>query len=261
MYKNHSIAVIVPAFNEEKLIGKVIGTMPYFVDKIVVIDDNSNDNTSEIVKNCISNNKRLELIQHKKNLGVGGAIISGYKYALDRHFDISVVMAGDAQMDPDDLPSVLNPVITAQADYAKGTRITTRENRKKIPRSRLTGICALTVLSKIVTGYWQISDFQCGYTAINNRQLRKIDLDKIYHRYGMPNDILARLKTVNSQVVDVPVKPIYNIGEKSGIRYTLDIPRISFLLFKLAVFRVIQKLKFRTNYSASLEEFQESLQL
>jgi len=133
MYKNHSIAVIVPAFNEEKLIGKVIGTMPYFVDKIVVIDDNSNDNTSEIVKNCISNNKRLELIQHKKNLGVGGAIISGYKYALDQHFDISVVMAGDAQMDPDDLPSVLNPVITAQADYAKGTRITTRESRKKYP--------------------------------------------------------------------------------------------------------------------------------
>ncbi len=117
------LSIVLPAYNEEKLIGKVIDTMPDFVDKIIVVDDNSSDNTVGIVKKYSSKNPdKFKLIRHEANQGVGGAIASGYKKAAELGYDITVVMAGDAQMDPNDLPRIVAPIVEEKADYVKGNR-------------------------------------------------------------------------------------------------------------------------------------------
>ncbi|RKX58161.1 MAG: glycosyltransferase family 2 protein [Thermodesulfobacteriota bacterium] len=241
MYQGKSIVVVVPAYNEETQIGKVIETMPDFVDKIVVVDDKSSDNTVKIVEEYKKKDDRIVLICHENNQGVGGAIATGYKWARDHDFDIAVVMAGDGQMDPNDLPAILDPVVKGEADYSKGNRLFTGEAYKKIPKVRYFGNAILSLLTKIASGYWHIADSQSGYTAINKKALHTIDWDKMYKRYGQPNDLLVRLNVYNFRVKDVPVKPVYNIGEKSGIKVRKIIFTISWLLFKLFIWRLKEK--------------------
>jgi glycosyltransferase involved in cell wall biosynthesis len=242
MYKEHTVCVVVPAYNEEKLIGRVLETMPDYVDKIVVVDDKSADRTAEIVRNAANKSKgRVVLIQHEKNQGVGGAIVSGYKWARDNQISATAVMAGDAQMDPDDLLNLLEPVVTGQVDYAKGNRLFTGNAWNIIPKVRYLGNSFLSLLTKIASGYWHIADSQTGYTVINLRSLELIDIDKIYKRYGMPNDLLVKLNIYNLRVRDVPVKPVYNIGEKSGIRIHNVVPKLSWLLFKCFLYRIKEK--------------------
>ena len=262
MYANHTIAVVVPAFNEEKLIGRVIETMPDFVDKIIAVDDNSSDRTAQVVNEYkkIMNGK-LTLINHQINEGVGGAIVSGYNYAMKHQFDVAVVMAGDAQMDPTDLPRVLNPIVMGRADFAKGNRFLMKNLKKNIPLIRRMGISVLAAFSRIASGFWHLSDFQCGYTAIKYDLLKKINLEKVYKRYGMPNDFLSRLKTVDARVVEVPVKPVYNIGEKTGIKYHRDIPIIMLLLMRSLFRRFSLKLKGKTSEHSNPALFLESFQL
>jgi glycosyltransferase involved in cell wall biosynthesis len=216
--------------------------MPGYVDKIVVVDDKSTDRTAEIVRNAANKSKgRVVLIQHEENQGVGGAIVSGYKWARDNQMFATVVMAGDAQMDPDDLPNLLDPVVTGQIDYAKGNRLFTGNAWNIIPKVRYLGNSFLSLLTKIASGYWHIADSQTGYTVINLRSLELIDIDKIYKRYGMPNDLLVKLNIYNLRVRDVPVKPVYNIGEKSGIRIHNVVPKLSWLLFKCFLYRMKEK--------------------
>jgi glycosyltransferase involved in cell wall biosynthesis len=242
VYKKKTIAVIIPAFNEEKLIGQVVRTVPKFVDWIVIINDCSQDKTSAVVKKLIKDiDRKIVLIQHEKNQGVGGAIVSGYKWCRDHHIDVSVVMAGDAQMDPTDLPALLDPVVSGQADYTKGNRLVSGEAWEKIPHIRYLGNATLSMLTKIASGYWHVADSQTGYTAAGINVLRTIDLDSIYKGYGMPNDMLVRLNIHDFRVKDVPVKPIYGIGEKSGIRPILIIPKLLWLLFTLFIKRLNQK--------------------
>jgi len=242
MYKEHTICVVVPAYNEEKLIGRVLETMPDYVDKIVVVDDKSTDRTAEIVRNAADKpGGRIVLIQHDENQGVGGAIVSGYKWARDNQISVTAVMAGDAQMDPDDLPNLLEPVVTGQVDYAKGNRLFTGNAWQIIPKIRYLGNSYTSLLTKIASGYWHVADSQTGYTVINLHALRMLDLDKIYKDYGMPNDMLVKLNIYNLKVRDVPVKPIYNIGEKSGIRIHKIVPKLSWLLFKCFLYRVKEK--------------------
>ncbi len=242
MYKDKIICVVVPAHNEEKLIGKVIETIPEFVDKIVVVDDKSSDKTVETV-NCYLEKlgDRLVLIQHKDNQGVGGSIVTGYKWALDNKIDISVVMAGDAQMDPDDLTDLLDPIIEDKCDYTKGNRLFTGQAWQKIPHVRYLGNSCLSFLTKIASGYWHIADSQTGYTAVTLEVLKNINLDDIYKRYGMPNDMLVHLNIGHYSVKDIPINPIYNIGEKSGIRLWKIIPTLSWLLFKRFFWRLKEK--------------------
>jgi len=241
MYREKTIAAVVPAYNEEHLIGRVIETMPDYVDRIVVIDDNSTDKTREIVEGLRKEDKRVELITHESNTGVGTAIGSGYKWCRDKGIDVAVVLAGDAQMDPDDMPGLLDPVVEELADYAKGNRLFTGEAWQIIPRARYLGNATLSLLTKIASGYWHVADSQTGYTAIGKHALHTLPLDSIYPRYGMPNDFLVTLNIYNMRVIDVPVKPVYGIGEKSGIK----IGRIGFqlapLLVRLFFRRMIQK--------------------
>ena len=233
---------MVPAYNEEKLIGRVIETMPDFVDKIVIVDDVSKDNTVKVVKRYENPLEgRLILIEHEKNKGVGGAIATGYKWARDNRIDVSVVMAGDAQMNPADLPNFLDPVVGNEVDYTKGNRLFTGDAFRVIPKSRYFGNSALSLLTKIASGYWHIADSQSGYTATSLKVLQSLDLDRIYKRFGMPNDILVKLNIYNFRVRDIPTTPVYNIGEKSGIKIWKVIFSISFLLVKRFFWRMKEK--------------------
>ena len=232
MYQNVSIGVVVPAHNEETQIGKVIETMPDYVDHIIVVDDQSSDDTVEVVKRYCQTDERITLIVHEENLGVGGAIASGYKWARDNNLDVTAVMAGDGQMDPDDLMNVINPIVSGAADYSKGNRLFFGDAWKMIPHYRYLGNSFFSLMTKIASGYWHIADSQSGYTAISLTALRRIDPDLIYKDYGMPNDLLIRLNQYDFRVRDVHIKPVYNIGEKSGIKLLRVIPRISWLLFK-----------------------------
>lgn len=241
MYGGKSVAVVVPAYNEETQIARVIETMPDFIDHIVIVDDCSKDKTVEVVERYRKDHPRVVLIRHEVNQGVGGAIATGYKWARDKDIDIAVVMAGDGQMDPADLPALLDPVVEGRADYSKGNRLFTGEAFKKIPKVRYFGNAALSLFTKIASGYWHVADSQTGYTAINRAALHAIDWDSTYKRYGQPNDLLVRLNVLDFRVVDVPVQPVYNIGEKSGIRIHKAIFTIGWLLLKLFFWRLKEK--------------------
>lgn len=241
MYRNKLIGIVVPSYNEETQIERTVKTMPDYVDRIIVIDDMSNDRTAEIVERLEKEDNRVLLIQHEKNGGVGKAIGTGYIWCRENDIDIAVVMAGDGQMDPDDMPGLLDPVVEGRADYTKGNRLITGEAWKKIPHIRYLGNSALTFLTKIASGYWHVTDSQTGYTALNRNALRMLPLKGIYPRYGMPNDFLVTCNIYNMRVMDVPIKPVYDIGEKSGIKITKVLFSLPTLLIRLFFRRMIQK--------------------
>jgi len=241
MYKDKIISVVIPAYNEEKLIEKTIESVPDFVDKIVVVNDVSKDTTRDKVEQVMKKNSKVTLINHKTNQGVGGSIASGYKWSSENDIDIAVVMAGDAQMDPSDMPDLLNGIIVDGADYVKGNRLLSSDVRKKMPKSRYNLSQFLSLLTKIASGYWQIIDPQCGYTAINKEALHRINWDKMYKRYGQPNDLLIRLNVENMKVKDVQIKPVYNVGEKSGINMSKLFFTLSWVLFSGFLWRLKEK--------------------
>jgi glycosyltransferase involved in cell wall biosynthesis len=232
MLKTKKICVVVPAYNESSQIENVIHTMPPFVDKIVVVDDASSDNTAELVEKMEHANKTVKLIRHEHNQGVGGAISTGYKWARDNEYDVTAVMAGDGQMDPADLEKIVQPIVDESADYSKGNRLFFGDAWNMIPHYRYIGNSFLSLLTKIASGYWHIADSQSGYTAIALIALKRINLDNIYNDYGMPNDFLIKLNQHDFRVRDVHITPVYNVGEKSGIKLRKVIPRISWVLFK-----------------------------
>lgn len=231
MYRDLKIGVVVPAYNEEVLIGKVIETMPDYVDKIIVIDDNSRDRTCEIVLEYQTKfGERIDLIQHTKNTGVGGAICDGYQHAYDIGLDAVGVMAGDAQMDPKELAKLLDPIVEKDADYVKGNRLFYEELWATMPRHRVIGNSIFTLLTKIASGYWHITDAQGGYTTISRYALECMELQKIGRGYEFENSILIHLNVNSLPVVNVPVRPIYGVGEKSGIRFATGVHIARYLL-------------------------------
>lgn len=241
MYKDKTIAVVVPAYNEERLIEQTVESIPSFIDHVIVVDDCSRDRTQQIVQSLADQDSRVRLIALQKNSGVGAAISAGYVWCRDNNIDVSVVMAGDGQMDPADLPNLLDPVVNGYADYAKGNRLVTGEAWKRIPRTRYIGNSILTLMTKIASGYWHVTDSQSGYTALNKRALQLLPLEEIYPRYGMPNDFLVTLNIYSMRVVDIPVKPVYGIGEKSGIKVRKVMFSIGYLLICLFFKRMIHK--------------------
>lgn len=280
MLNGKKVAVVVPAYNEESQIGMVIETMPDFVDRIIIVNDNSTDKTEAVIKGFLKtahnsskttiektkikstkynqadvileelNRKelnyfvsselinsnpetdRIVLISNKKNAGVGGSIARGYKWCKDYNIDCTAVMAGDGQMDPDELESICSPVINEGVDYVKGNRLIHGSAYLYIPKVRFFGNSILSLLTKIASGYWRISDTQTGYTAISLEALKSIKLYDIYKRYGMPNDMLVKLNIAFCTIREVPIKPVYRIGEQSKMKVRKVIPKISFLLFR-----------------------------
>jgi len=232
MLEGKKIGVVVPAFNEGELIRRVLESMPSFVDRIIVIDDESKDSTAREVQGCQARDARVSLVRHSHNQGVGKAIVTGYKRALEEGLDVIAVMAGDGQMHPEDLLTIVTPVVRSEVDYVKGNRLFRGESWRNIPHLRYLGNSVLSLLTKIASGYWHVADSQCGYTAISKAALERIALEKVYPRYGMPNDLLIKLNMQNLRVRDVSVRPLYGVGERSGIRYWQVIPKISLLLVK-----------------------------
>jgi glycosyltransferase involved in cell wall biosynthesis len=244
MLENKTIAVVVPAYNEEKLIGRVMETMPDIVDRIYVVDDCSLDETCRRVtdyQDYPNLNARLELIRHINNQGVGRAIVTGYRKAIEEKMDVVAVMAGDAQMDPEELESVISPIVRGEVDYVKGNRLFTGEAWRLIPRHRYLGNAFLSLMTKIASGYWHVADSQTGYTAISREALALLPLEKLYPRYGYPNHLLVMLNVFDQRVKDLPVRPVYNIGERSGIRLWKVIPTLTWLLVKCFFWRMKEK--------------------
>ena len=239
MLEGKRVAVVVPAFDEERLVGETIRGIPDFVDRIIVVDDASRDATS--AQADAVGDPRVQLVRHERNLGVGAAIATGYRQALEQGIDVTCVMAADNQMDPAELASLVEPVARGEVEYAKANRLFSGEAWEVIPRTRYLGNAVLSLLTKIASGYWHVADSQAGYTAISLDALRRLDLDRLYPRYGFPNDVLVHLNVQNARVRDVPSRPIYDVGEESGIRIRSVVPRISWLLFKAFWWRMGQK--------------------
>jgi glycosyltransferase involved in cell wall biosynthesis len=239
MIEGKTVAVVVPAFDEERLIGTTLAGIPDFVDRIFVVDDASRDGTAAAAR--ARNESRVVVITHERNQGVGAAILTGYRRALEEGIDVTCVMAGDNQMDPADLESIATPVARGDVDYAKANRLFTGRAWELIPRTRYLGNAVLSLLTKIASGYWHVADSQSGYTAVGRHMLELLDLDRIYPRYGFPNDMLVHLNVINARVRDVPSRPVYGVGETSGIRLGRVIPAISWLLIKAFFWRMREK--------------------
>ncbi len=240
MYRGLSIAVVMPAFNEERAILGTLRSVPDFVDLIVVVDDASCDTTAEVMRGQEAS-RPCEIIRHDRNQGVGAAIVTGYRRVLTLGLDVAVVMAGDGQMDPADLPALLDPIAAGESDYVKGNRFRHADIWRAMPKARLFGNALLSMATKVTSGYWSVFDSQCGYTAIHRDGLQSIELERVFARYGYPNDMLARLHTARMRVKDVPVRPIYGPNWRSGIGLHTVVYPISFVLMRSLVARVLRE--------------------
>ncbi len=238
MIDDKRVGVVVPALDEERLIASTISGIPAFVDRIIVVDDASSDATAAQAEAA---DPRVEVVTHARNEGVGAAIVTGYRRAVEEELDVTCVMAADGQMDPADLEQLASAVARGECDYAKANRLVTGEAWRVIPRTRYLGNAMLSFLTKIASGYWHVGDSQSGYTAVGLQTLRELDLERLYPRYGFPNDMLVHLNVWNKRVRDYPSRPIYGVGEESGIRIRRVVPRISWLLLKGFFWRLKEK--------------------
>jgi len=230
MFAGKRVAVVVPAYNEARLIERAVSVVPEFVDHVLVVDDASTDGTLAALDGS-SRRPGLECIRHETNKGVGGAIVTGYRRALMVGADLIAVMAGDAQMDPADLPALLEPLSDGRADYAKGDRLSWPRAFRLMPLFRFVGNHVLTRLTRLTSGYRDVRDSQCGYTALSRSALLRLDLDELYTRYGFPNDVLAHLHSLGARLAQVPVRPIYG-EEVSGISWFTALVRVPLVLLR-----------------------------
>jgi glycosyltransferase involved in cell wall biosynthesis len=226
------IAVVVPAYDEERLVARTLRAMPACVDEIVVVDDGSTDRTRERARSVPD--ARIRVIVHEANRGVGAAIATGYRDAFRRHADLAVVMGADGQMDPEDLPALALPVVRGEADYVKGNRLAHDELRA-MPVARRVGNTVFSALTRAATGL-SISDSQCGYTALSRTAAARLDLARLWPRYGYPNDLLARCARAGLRVRDVTVRPVYG-DEESGIGLWEGLVVIPSVIVRSAVVR------------------------
>lgn len=230
MYRDRKIALVIPAYNEEKLISRTLEGVPELIDAIYVIDDKSPDNQNEVIMACAARDPRIHLISHEENQGPGGAIITGYLQASRDAHDVAVVVGGDFQMNLSEVTSFLDPVIDGTADYAKGNRFMLsqlQDTLAKMPKIRLIGNWIITVLTKIASGYYKTMDVVDGYTAISKKAIDVIDWSRAWKRYGYPMDFLIRLNAYGFRIVEVPRTAVYLPGERQsqikGLSYALKV--------------------------------------
>ncbi len=294
MLANQTVAVVVPAYNEERQIRMVLDTVPDFVDRIVVVNDGSGDTTADVVRKLIEyeqrevmtidpviqdveetrynqanriaaklmlaeeklftpsevinktpSHSRIILINHLNNAGVGAAVATGYKWCRDHGIDCVAKIDGDGQMDPEELASICGPVVSEGVDYVKGNRLIHSSAWVVIPRIRYFGNAVLSILTKVASGYWHVSDTQTAYTAISRKALEAVPLHKLYPSYGYPNDLLVKLNIAFCTLKEVEIKPIYDVGEQSKMKIAKVIPMISGLLIRNFFKRLWGKYLFR----------------
>jgi glycosyltransferase involved in cell wall biosynthesis len=239
MFEGKRVGVVVPAYDEEALIGATLAGIPELVDRIIVVDDGSTDRTAEAA--VATGDQRVEVLSHERRSGVGAATLTGYRRALADGLDVVVVMNGDNQMDPEDLPKLVAPVARGELDYSKANRLASGQAWQLIPKTRFFGNAILSMLTKVASGYWHVADSQSGYTVVSREMLERLDLDHIYTNYGFPNDMLVHLNVWNARVRDFPSRPIYGVGERSNMRYRHVVPRIAWLLVRGFFWRLWEK--------------------
>jgi len=230
VYRNKSVALVIPAHNEERFILKTLASVPEFIDNIFLIDDASTDSTNILASSAAESDPRIKIVRLHKNSGVGAAVICGYGLALDQGSDIVARMDGDNQMPPSMLTKLLDPIVEGAAEFTKGNRLSNSNHRKAMPRFRLIGNTLLTALTKIASGYWNIEDPQNGFVAISRATLQSLDLHDLRKDFSFENDLLIHLGMIRARVVDVPHPAIY-MGQTSKIRYLKFIPATSWVLF------------------------------
>lgn len=256
MYRGHTVAVVLPAYNEAAHVGGVIESLPTFVDRVYAIDDASTDDTWDVLMEYGTIDRLADLsasldrgpddefdvvpIGHFHNRGAGGALKTGYQRALRDGADITVAIDADGQMDPGEIPRLLDPIVDGTADYAKGDRLATPESRAAMPRFRLLGNWMLTLLTKVSSGYWGVRDPQNGYTAISWDALAAVDIDAIPNGHDYPNDLLTRLNVAGMRTADVEMAAVYG-DESSTISYGGFIPRTSLTLFRSMAWRLFHQ--------------------
>lgn len=281
MYRNHTIGVVVPAYNEEEFLADVVRDIPEFVDAVFLVDDASTDGTwgeagkvmreqsdgrptiptttSLVERDQTSFGTRvadaetighITRLRHRENRGAGGAIKTGYLAALVRDIDVIVTIDGDGQMDSDRMPSLLEPIVAGQAEYAKGNRFANSDVLHEMPPFRLFGNILLTGLTRISSGYWGLSDPQNGFTAISRDALRVADIESIWEYYGYMNQLVARLNAENIRIADVPMPATYG-DEESSIDYGQYIRRVSVLLL-VSFFQRLWKKHGHPDYHSTL---------
>lgn len=230
MYREKHIALVIPAYNEAKLIRPTLQAVPALIDRVYVVDDCSPDQQNDVIRACAAADTRITLLRHTVNQGPGGAIITGYLQASQEGYDLVVVVGGDNQMPLAEVARFLDPIIDGQADYTKGNRFLLSQlddTLAKMPPVRLFGNWMITMLTKIASGYYKVMDFVDGYTAISKQAIDLIDWRKAWKRYGYPMDFLIRLNAYSLRVKDIPRTAIYLPGERQsqikGFRYFLSV--------------------------------------
>jgi len=231
MYKGLKIGLVIPAYNEEKLIGPTLEGVPDTIDKVYVVNDCSTDATKAIVEEFGNKDNRIELINNNPNKGVGQSIINGYMKAVEDDCDGVVVIGGDNQMDLQDLPNFLEPLYNKEADYIKGNRFLHGSAFKDMPSKRFFGNSTLSLITKWASGYWKIFDSQDGYTVITKEAIKKVNWDWAWKGYGYVGDWLVLFNVFNLKIKDVPRRAIYLEGERQSqikiFRYILKVlPRM-----------------------------------
>ncbi|MFH0976367.1 MAG: glycosyltransferase family 2 protein [Spirochaetota bacterium] len=230
MYRKKKISLVIPAYNEAKLIKPTLDGVPKLVDRIYVVDDKSTDNQNKVILDCAKKDKRIVLLKHDVNTGCGGAIITGYLRSSMDGYDIILVVGGDNQMPLAEAANLLDPLIDGKADYAKGNRFMLSQFKKtvsKMPRLRFFANWILTALTKICSGYYKTSDVVDGYTAISKKAIDTINWSKAWKAYGYPIDFLTRLNAYGFKVIDVPRTAIYLDGQVQsqikGLNYFIKV--------------------------------------
>lgn len=241
MYRGKSIAAVVPAYNEAAQLPKVLRGMPEFVDRVVIVDDGSTDTTSEVVAQLAAADPRIEGLRLERNQGVGAARARGITAAIARKVDLIVCLDGDAQMDAGEIQNLLDPLVDGESDFTKANRLASGEAWRIMPRLRFMANAVLTLLTKIASGYWHVTDSQSGFFALTVPLAARIDFRAIYPRYGCENSLLIHLSILNARVQDVPSTPIYNVGEVSDIRLWRDWLPVVRLLVRGFFYRLIQR--------------------
>jgi dolichol-phosphate mannosyltransferase len=215
MFRDTRVHVVIPAYNVAAHIGSVLRGLPDFVDTVTVVDDGSADGTAETALKA--DDARVTVLQSPINEGVGAAMARGFKHALGQGAGIIVKMDGDGQMDPADLPRLLEPIVEGRCEYAKGNRFLMSRELDIMPRARLAGNFVLTFLTKLASGYWNVFDPQNGYVAITSGALGLLDLDRLSRRYFFENDMLINLNIFDARVRDVAMVSRYG-AERSSMR-------------------------------------------
>ncbi len=228
MYREKKISLVIPAYNESKLIRPTLEHVPDIIDKVYVVDDCSTDNMADVVRDVMKSDTRVELIQHEVNSGPGQGIITGYLASSNDGYDIAAVCGGDHQMPLEQMSHLLDPLIDGEADYTKGNRFMLGGNAlEDMPKLRLFGNTIISMLTKIASGLYSLFDVVDGYTGITKRAIDLINWDKAWKGYGYPMDFLIRMSAYNLKVKDVPRRAIYLPGERQsqikGVKYAVKV--------------------------------------